>query len=113
MVAVDVAHDKLEAALRLGATPRWRGTGGAEETAERVRAITGGGVDWAFEATGRTEAGRAAFLSTRARGAAVLIGIPGADDGLRAPRADDPAAASAACSARSTARRARIATSPR
>ena len=37
---------------------------------------TGGGVDYAFEATGRPEAALAAFLSTRARGAAVLIGIP-------------------------------------
>jgi Zn-dependent alcohol dehydrogenase len=85
VVAVDVAHDKLEAALRLGATAAVAWEGGAEETAERVRAITGGGVDWAVEATGRTEAGRAAFLSTRARGAAVLIGIPGADDELRLP----------------------------
>jgi alcohol dehydrogenase len=85
VVAVDVAPDKLESALRLGATAAVAWEGGAEETAERVRAITGGGVDWAVEATGRTEAGRAAFLSTRARGAAVLIGIPGADDELRLP----------------------------
>ena len=40
--------------------------GDAEATAERVRAATGGGVDYAFEATGRPEAALAAFLSTRA-----------------------------------------------
>ena len=46
---------------------------------------SGGGVDYAIEATGRPEAARAAFLSTRARGAAVLIGIPRADAVLELP----------------------------
>ena len=86
IVAVDVTPQKLEAALRLGATDAVRWSGGPDETAEAVRAVTGGGVDYAIEATGRTEAARAAFLSTRARGAAVLIGIPGADAEVRAPR---------------------------
>jgi S-(hydroxymethyl)glutathione dehydrogenase/alcohol dehydrogenase len=47
--------------------------------------VSGGGVDYAFEATGRTEAAEAAFLATRARGAAVLIGIPRADAVLSLP----------------------------
>ena len=76
IVAVDVDSAKLEAALRLGATDALEWAGGADETGDAVRAASGGGVDYAFEATGRTEAARAAFLSTRARGAAVLIGIP-------------------------------------
>ena len=42
-------------------------------------------MDYAIEATGRPEAARAAFLSTRARGAAVLIGIPRADAVLELP----------------------------
>ena len=50
-----------------------------------VRAASGGGVDYAIEATGRPEAARAAFLSTRARGAAVLIGIPRADAVVELP----------------------------
>jgi Zn-dependent alcohol dehydrogenase len=79
IVAVDVVGDKLEAALRLGATDAVEWAGGAEETAERVRAASGGGVDYAFEATGRSEAAQSAFQATRARGAAVLIGIPSAD----------------------------------
>jgi alcohol dehydrogenase len=89
IVAVDVDEHKLEAALSLGATHavRWAG---AEETAERVRAVSGGGVDFAFEATGRTEAGLAAFLCTRARGAAVLIGIPAADAVLALPALQIP-----------------------
>jgi S-(hydroxymethyl)glutathione dehydrogenase / alcohol dehydrogenase len=84
VVAVDVAADKLEAALALGATHAvaWEG---AEATAERVQAESGGGVDYAFEATGRPEAARAAFLSTRARGAAVLIGIPRGDAVVELP----------------------------
>jgi alcohol dehydrogenase len=61
----------------------WRGD--AEETAEAVRAESEGGVDYAVEATGRPEAMRAAVLSTRPRGAAVLIGIPRADAVLSLP----------------------------
>jgi alcohol dehydrogenase len=90
IVAVDVTEEKLEAALSLGATHAVQWAGGAEETAERVREVSGGGVDHAFEATGRTEAGLAAFLSTRARGAAVLIGIPAEDAVLALPALQIP-----------------------
>jgi Zn-dependent alcohol dehydrogenase len=91
IVAVDVAEEKLEAALRLGATDAvaWA-PGGADETAERVRAVSGGGVDYAIEATGRTDAARAAFLATRPRGAAVLVGIPAADAELSLPALSIP-----------------------
>jgi S-(hydroxymethyl)glutathione dehydrogenase / alcohol dehydrogenase len=85
IVAVDLAAEKLEVALRLGATHAVAWAGGAEETAEQVRAASGGGVDYAFEAVGRPEAALAAFLATRARGAAVLIGIPRADAVLSLP----------------------------
>jgi alcohol dehydrogenase len=90
IVAVDLDEDKLEAALSLGATHAVRWAGSAEATAERVREVSGGGVDYAFEATGRTEAGLAAFLCTRARGAAVLIGIPAADAVLALPALQIP-----------------------
>ena len=50
-----------------------------------MRDATGGGVDYAIEATGRPEAMLAAFLSTRPRGAAVLIGIARADAVLPLP----------------------------
>jgi Zn-dependent alcohol dehydrogenase len=59
--------------------------GDAHATAAAVREASGGGVDYAVEATGRPEAALAAFLSTRARGAAVLIGIPRADAVLTLP----------------------------
>ncbi len=90
IVAVDVAPEKLEAALRLGATDAVPWVGGAEQTAEQIRAVCNGGVDYAFEATGRTEAAQAAFLATRARGAAVLIGIPRADAVLSLPALSIP-----------------------
>jgi Zn-dependent alcohol dehydrogenase len=79
ILAVDVSEAKLAAAKDLGATDTvvWRD--GAEDTAAAVRDATAGGVDVAVEATGRPEAMLAAFLSTRRRGTAVLIGISRAD----------------------------------
>lgn len=79
VVAVDATPAKLAVARELGAAAgvAWAGT--AEDTAEAIRGASGGGVDYAIEATGRGEAMLAAVLSTRARGAAVLIGIPRAD----------------------------------
>jgi Zn-dependent alcohol dehydrogenase len=85
VVAVDAAASKLDVAREFGASAGVLWAGGPEETAEAVRAASGGGVDYAIEATGRPEAMLAAFLSTRARGAAVLIGIPREDAVLPLP----------------------------
>jgi alcohol dehydrogenase len=52
--------------------------------------VSAGGVDVAVEATGRPEAMEAAFLSTRARGAAVLVGIPHRDAMLSLPATTIP-----------------------
>ena len=79
VIAVDAAPQKLDVARSFGATAGVSWQGGAEATAEAIREASGGGVDYAIEATGRPEAMLAAFLATRARGAAVLIGIPRAD----------------------------------
>jgi len=89
VVAVDIATDKLVVAEELGATASIPWTGGPEETASLVHEATGG-VDAAFEATGRPDVARAAFLSTRARGAAVLIGIPPADSEVSFPALSIP-----------------------
>ncbi len=90
IVAVDVAEERLAAAPEVGATDGvvWAGT--PEETAEAVVRASEGGVDYAFEASGRPEAMLAAFLSTRARGAAVLIGIAREDAVLPLPAAALP-----------------------
>jgi Zn-dependent alcohol dehydrogenase len=79
IVAVDVDDAKLEAALSLGATDAVRWAGSPEATAEEIQRTTGGGVDVAVEATGRSEAMLTAFLATRRRGTAVFIGIPRED----------------------------------
>lgn len=76
VIAVDAASQKLDVAKSFGADDAVLWQGSAEATAEAIREASGGGVDYAIEATGRPEAMLAAFLSTRARGAAVLIGIP-------------------------------------
>jgi Zn-dependent alcohol dehydrogenase len=90
IVAVDVGEAKLAFAKDLGATDVivWRES--AEDAAEAVRDATGGGVDFAFEATGRPEAMLAAFLSTRRRGAAVLIGISRPDAVIPLPALSIP-----------------------
>ncbi|MET0686401.1 MAG: alcohol dehydrogenase catalytic domain-containing protein [Solirubrobacteraceae bacterium] len=85
VIAVDVSGEKTSVAQTLGATHGVRWSDGADATAAAVIEASGGGVDYAIEATGRPEAARAAFLSTRARGAAVLIGIPRADAVLELP----------------------------
>jgi S-(hydroxymethyl)glutathione dehydrogenase/alcohol dehydrogenase len=85
IVAVDAVPEKLDVARSFGATHAVLWAGGPDETADAVREASGGGVDYAIEATGRPEAMEAAFLATRARGAAVLIGIPRDDAVLSLP----------------------------
>ncbi len=75
VIAVDVSESKLADAVDCGATHTVVWQGSAEATGEAVMAVCGSGVDCAVEATGRPEVATACFLSTRARGAAVLISI--------------------------------------
>ena len=79
VIAVDLSQEKLDDAIDCGATHAVQWQGDAESTADAVRALVGTGVDCAVEATGRPEVATACYLSTRVRGAAVLIGIPRAD----------------------------------
>jgi len=90
IVAVDLAEEKAEGARELGATATVAWAGSPEATADAVREVTGGGVDYAIEATGRPEAMLAAFLSTRARGAAVLVGIARPDAIVPLPAGEVP-----------------------
>jgi S-(hydroxymethyl)glutathione dehydrogenase/alcohol dehydrogenase len=78
IIAIDVADDKLEAAVRLGATH----TVNSRETdaAAAVRAITGGyGVDVAFEALGHPATFRQAIGLLADGGRMVAIGIAAGD----------------------------------
>jgi Zn-dependent alcohol dehydrogenase len=90
VVAVDAVAGKLDVARDLGATAGVLWSGSPEATAAAVVDASGGGVDYAIEATGRPEAMLAAFLSTRAHGAAVLVGIPPADAVLPLPALSIP-----------------------
>jgi Zn-dependent alcohol dehydrogenase len=85
VVAVDTTEERVEAARAFGATAGVVWAGSAEATAEAIREVSGGGVDYAIEATGKGDAMNAAVLSTRNRGAAVLIGIPREDVVLTVP----------------------------
>ncbi|MCI0634399.1 MAG: alcohol dehydrogenase catalytic domain-containing protein [Actinobacteria bacterium] len=90
VIAVDAMPGKLDVARDFGATTGVPWQGSAADTAEAVREVSGGGVDVAIEATGRPEAMEAAFLATRAHGAAVLIGIPRRDAVLSLPAGTIP-----------------------
>ncbi len=74
VIAVDVAQDKLDLALRLGASDVVDAS--REDPVERVRELTGSrGVDVAFEALGRPETVDGALRSVDDGGRVVLVGI--------------------------------------
>jgi NDMA-dependent alcohol dehydrogenase len=84
IVAVDVKTAALDFARKFGAThtvnPR------TEDAVERVKAITGGGAHWAFEAYGGGATTRMAVDMVRKRGTAVIVGIaPIGDDAVIEP----------------------------
>jgi alcohol dehydrogenase len=90
VIAVDMTRSKVDLAQEFGASGGVVWAGSAEATAEAIREASGGGVDYAIEATGNGEAMKAAVLSTRNRGAAVLIGIPREDVMLTVPARSIP-----------------------
>lgn len=90
VIAVDLSEQKLELARSLGATDTVQWAGSADATARAIKDASGGGVDYAIEATGRPEAMQAAFLACRPRGAAVLIGIARGDAMLTLPAIEIP-----------------------
>jgi Zn-dependent alcohol dehydrogenase len=74
IIAVDPLKEKRALALRLGASHVVDPS--AAEPAAVIREVTGGGVDYAFEALGSPEVARQAFDSVRRGGTTVLIGQP-------------------------------------
>lgn len=71
IVAVDVLPDKADSARRFGATDVIISRDPVDELLE----ITGGGVDYAFDAIGQKATAEHAFASLRPGGTAVLIGM--------------------------------------
>ena len=74
IVAIDLADDKLGLARQLGATDTVNAR--ADDAAEQIRALTGGGVDVAFEMAGSASAMELAYKITRRGGMTVTAGLP-------------------------------------
>lgn len=84
IIAVDVAEEKLSFARKFGATTGIDAS--QEDPVARIRELTGGGVDFAFDAIGvRTTmeqilaAARPGVIGLRDGGTAVLVGVPHGD----------------------------------
>lgn len=75
IVAVDRVASKLELARELGATDVFLAGPDTAATAQAVRALTGGGPDFAFEAIGRAATVELAIDLLPAGGTAVLVGM--------------------------------------
>ena len=73
IVAVDVNEYKLKTAREFGATHTIDGSGG--DAVEQIRSLTGGGVDYSFEAIGLRETFKQCFDSIRVEGTATVIGL--------------------------------------
>lgn len=73
IVAVDRDEEKLELALRLGATHAVEAANG--DAADAVRRVSDGGVDYAFEVVGLPETMRFAWDVLASGGSAVVVGL--------------------------------------
>lgn len=74
VVALDLSEDKLKLARELGATATVNARDA--DAAEQVRALTQGGVDYAFEMAGAIPAMELAWKITRRGGSTVTAGLP-------------------------------------
>ncbi|OIH82879.1 dehydrogenase [Arthrobacter sp. UCD-GKA] len=72
IIAVDIADDKLELARRAGATHTINAT--RTDVVEAVKEISGGGVDFSYEAIGRALTIEQAYASLAPGGTAVVVG---------------------------------------
>ncbi|MBL8836323.1 MAG: zinc-dependent alcohol dehydrogenase family protein [Alphaproteobacteria bacterium] len=74
VIAVDLLPEKLALARQLGATDAVNA--GDADAAEQVRALTKGGVDYAFELAGSAKAMELAYKMTRRGGMTVTASLP-------------------------------------
>jgi S-(hydroxymethyl)glutathione dehydrogenase / alcohol dehydrogenase len=73
VIAVDLLANKLEAAREFGATDVLDGS--QTDAVQAVEEMTGGGVDYAFEAIGLTQTAEQAYAMLRPGGTAVVVGV--------------------------------------
>ena len=74
VIAIDVTGDKLEVAQTFGATQTINARE-VDDVVGAVRDLTGGGVDYSFEAIGSKATAEQAFRMTSGRGTATIIGM--------------------------------------
>ena len=74
IIAIDLADDKLQTARALGATHTVNA--GAADALEQIRALSSGGVEFAFEFAGSIRALELAYRVTRRGGTTVTAGLP-------------------------------------
>lgn len=74
IIAIDINEKKLKQAKELGATHIFNSKD--PETIEKVKELTGGGVDYAFETAGVVPAMEVAYGITRRGGTTVTTGLP-------------------------------------
>ncbi len=84
VIAVDVSEEKLALAKALGARETLNPAQG--EVPKKIRKLTGGGVDAAFEVVGRPDVLQSAFESVRPGGRLVTVGYSEEDWTLRVNR---------------------------
>lgn len=73
IIAVDMFEGKLAMARRMGATDTVDAS--SSDPVDAIRTMTGGGVDYSFEAIGLKKAAEQAFNSLKAGGTATVIGM--------------------------------------
>ena len=73
IIAVDMFEGKLAMAKRLGATDTVDAS--SSDPVDEIRKMTGGGVDYSFEAIGLKKAAEQAFNSLKPGGTATVIGM--------------------------------------
>ena len=83
VVAVDILDHKLALARQLGASDAFNGA--APDTVEKIRAATGGGLEYVVETAGSAAAMDTAYKITRRGGTTVTIGLPPPDAALSVP----------------------------
>lgn len=74
IIAIDLSDDKLEQALALGATHVVNA--GQPDSQEQIRALSSGGVEFAFEFAGSIRALELAYRITRRGGFTITAGLP-------------------------------------
>ncbi len=83
IIAIDRAGDKLEQALALGATHAVNASD--PDALERIRTMSAGGVEYAFEFAGAIAALELAYRVTRRGGTTVTAGLPPSTASLPLP----------------------------